>query len=181
MDYSAILNELNNASLFELHRLKVAIQHQLEDPKRIAAIKNRLKVGQLIYYFDSDENRMIEATIEKFKRTMVLVKNAHDGEYWNIPFYHINIDNAATDIAPRATKKLDRNSLKVGDKVVYKSREGKEVFGEVVKLNPKTAGVRLVSNAEWRVPYSLLTIVIDGELEGDELLIEGEVISTKSS
>jgi len=148
MDYSAILQELDNASLFELFRLNEAIRRQLEDPKRIAAIKNRLKVGQMVNYFDSDQNRMVEASIVKFKRTLVLVKKPHDGERWNILFYHINLDNLATDILLSNTKKLDRNSLLVGD-------------------------------TRWRVGYGLLSMVIDGELDADNTLIESEVITTK--
>ena len=35
MNYSKILEELNNASLFELYRLEQAIRRSLEDPVRI--------------------------------------------------------------------------------------------------------------------------------------------------
>ena len=57
MNYSKILEELNNASLFELYRLKQAIRRSLEDPVRIRNIKESLKVGQDIEYFDAEENR----------------------------------------------------------------------------------------------------------------------------
>lgn len=63
MDYTTILTELNNNSLFELYRLNVAIRQQLNDPARLRLIKNHLKAGQLISYFDEAENRLIEATI----------------------------------------------------------------------------------------------------------------------
>ena len=61
MNYSKILEELNSASLFELYRLEQAIRRSLEDPVRIRTIKESLKVGQDIEYFDAEENRLVEA------------------------------------------------------------------------------------------------------------------------
>jgi hypothetical protein len=175
MNYSKILEELNNASLFELYRLQQAIRRSLEDPARIRKIKDWLKVGQDIEYFDAEENRLIEASIVELKRTRVLVKNRYDGKLWNIPFYLINLDYADVAISS-PTGKLDRNSLKVGDKVVFKDRKGHELFGEVIKLNQKTAGV-LVGTTRWKVGYRLLSSIIEGELGSDTNLIEGQLLA----
>lgn len=174
MNYSKILDELNNASLFELYRLNQAIRHSLEDPVRIKNIKKSLKVGQHIEYFIAEENRLVEASIVELKRTRLLVKNRHDGKLWDIPYYHINLDHANTAIS-RSTGKLDRNSLKVGDKVAFKDRKGNELFGSVIKLNQKTAGV-LVGTTRWKVGYSLLSLIIEGELGSEMNLIEGQLL-----
>ena len=174
MNYSTILDELNNASLFELYRLEQAIRRSLEDPERIRDIKDSLKVGQDIEYFDADENRLVEARIVELKRTRALVENRHDGKLWNIPFYHINLDHEDIAILGSAGK-LDRNSLKVGDKVTFKDRKGNERFGEVIKLNQKTVGV-LVGTVRWKVGYSLLSLVIEGELGSEIDLIEGQLL-----
>jgi len=175
MDYSKILNELNSASLFELYRLNASIRQQLKDPKRISLIKSILKVGQLIKYFEAAENRLLDAEIIELKRTKVLVKNKHDDELWNIPYYFINIDNSDVDIQAGSKQKISRNNLKVGDKVCFKDNGGKEIFGEVTKLNPKTSGV-LVGDVKWRVAYSLLSPIIDGELGSGNNILEGEVL-----
>ncbi len=164
MDYTAIITELNKASLFDLYRLNVAIHQELNDPTRLKLIKNNLKVGQLISYFDEAENRLIEATIIKLKRTKVLVENQHDDVQWNIPYYFINIDNLDTNINLKEKEKTNKNHIKVGDHVCFKDKEGNELFGEVIKLNPKTAGV-LVGNTKWRVAYSLLSPTISVEVE----------------
>ena len=174
MNYSKILAELNSASLFELYRLEQAIGRSLEDPVRIREIKDSLTVGQDIEYFDAEENRLVEASIIELKRTRALVKNRHDEALWNIPFYHINLDHADVSISG-STGKLDRNSLKVGDKVAFKDRKGNELFGEVIKLNQKTAGV-LVGTARWKVGYSLLSPIIEGERGGETNLIEGQLL-----
>ena len=174
MNYSQILDQLNNASLFELYRLNQAIQHRLEDPVKIKNIKNSLKIGQDIEYFDAEENRLIEANIIELNRTRLLVKNWHDGKRWNVPYYHINLDHVNITIAG-SSGNLDRNSLKVGDQVAFKDKKGNELFGEVIKLNRKTAGV-LVGTVRWRVGYSLMSLVIDGEMGSKRNLIEGQFL-----
>lgn len=172
MEYSKILEELDKASLFELYRLNQAIWKQLEDPNRNQLVKRQLRIGQDITYFEADENRLIEATIIDVKRTRASVRNKHDGRIWNIPFYHINIDKTDTDIKP-SQNKVDRNSLKIGDTVCFTDKQGDEIFGQVTKLNPKTAGV-LVGNVRWRVAYGFLSSVLDGQVDTN-LFLEGEV------
>jgi hypothetical protein len=174
VNYSQILEALNNASLFELYRLEQAIRRNLEDPVRIRKIKDSLKVGQAIEYFETDENRLIEARIVELKRTRVLVKNQHDGKLWNIPFYFINLDHADVAISS-PTDQLDRNRLKRGDKVAFKDRKGHDLFGEVIQLNPKTAEV-LVGTTRWKVSYRLLSSIIEGELGSDTHMIEGQLL-----
>jgi len=175
MDYTTILTELKDSSLFELYRLNNAIWNQLEDPARVRLIKNQLKVGQLISYFEVTENRFLEATIVELNRTRTLVKNEHDGKLWNIPYYFLNINNANTDVYAKAIQKTIKSDIKVGDNVYFKDHKGHELFGEVTKLNPKTAGV-LVGNTKWKVGYSHLSTIIDGELGGNQKLLDVQVV-----
>ena len=175
MNYSKILEELNNASLFELYRLEQAIRRSLEDPVRIRKIKDSLKVGQAIEYFVAEENRLVEASVVELRRTWALVKNRHDGKLWNIPFYHINLDHGDASISG-STGRLDRNSLKVGDRVAFKDRRGNERVGEVIKLNQRTAGV-LVGTTRWKVGYRLLSPIIEGEVGSETNLIEGQILA----
>ena len=58
MDFSKIIEELKQASLFDLYRLSVAINQQLENPRR-----RSLRSGKIISYFDDTENRLIEAKV----------------------------------------------------------------------------------------------------------------------
>ncbi|MGI0481621.1 hypothetical protein ACN4EE_12610 [Geminocystis sp. CENA526] len=162
MDYTAIITELGKASLFDLYRLSVAIDQQLNDPSRLRLIKNHLTVGQLISYFDRTENRLIKATIIELKTKKVLIENEHDGCQWNIPYCLINIDNSDTDINLQAKHQTNKNHVKVGDHVCFKDKQGNEMFGIVTKLNSQTAGI-LVGNMKWRVSYSLLSPIISIE------------------
>jgi len=177
MEFDKILDELNQASLFELYRLNQAIWTQLEDPGRNKFVKRQLQAGQEITYFDSEENKLIEAVIVSVKRTRALVKNKHDGKIWNIPFYQINIEGIDPDIKSDKKKGIDRKSLKVGEYVGFTDNDGHEVFGQVIKLNPKTAGV-LVGKTRWRVYYSSLSPVLDSQTSGN-LILEGEAIKNE--
>ncbi len=67
--------------------------------------------------------------------------------------------------------------MKVGEYVGFTDNDGHEVFGQVIKLNPKTAGV-LVGKTRWRVYYSSLSPVLDGQTS-DNLILEGEAIKNE--
>jgi hypothetical protein len=163
MNYAAILEALGQASLFQLYRLSAAINNQLDDPVRIAAVKRALRVGQTVRWFDSTENRLVEARLLQINRTRAEVQNLVDGKHWTIQFYLIDLDGQDVAIPPQQRRVLDRNSLRVGDRVGFRDRQGRERFGQVAKLNQKSASVR-VDAMVWRVSYGLLMPVIDGAL-----------------
>ncbi|NEV64457.1 hypothetical protein [Thiorhodococcus minor] len=108
----------------------------------------------------------------QINRTRALVEDLEDGKRWTIPFYLINLEGRDIDIAPTKPRGLDRNSVKVGDRVAFRDRRGEEHFGEVTKLNQKTAAVQ-VGAVRWRVAYGLLAPVIEGDLGADDLALPG--------
>ena len=86
MDYTEILEALNTASLFDLHRLQSAIYQELLNPVRVEQIKAQLKVGQSISYFDPQANGLIDAVILKIQKTRCLVRNVKRPEKLEHPF-----------------------------------------------------------------------------------------------
>lgn len=179
-DFNSILQQIETWSLFELNRLCVAVSSALNDPARNKAIKRQLKTGMQVSYFCRDSNRLIDATIINIGKTRVTVKNIDDGRQWNIPLYILNLGGIDTSIMPVKRKGgLDRNSLKVGDLVGWNSKLGYDLYGVIKKLNPKRALIRLGTGEYWRVTYSLLFTVMDGEVstaKNNHLCIEGEVL-----
>ena len=176
MDYSMILKELNKASLFDLYRMQVAIDQQLDNPARIKQVKRLIKPGMEISYFDSTQNRLIDATVISLRQSRLLVENKHDGKRWTINFYMVNLDRVETDISTHQV--IDRTQLKVGDSVGFYNRENKETYGKVIKLNQKTATVFVSGASKWRVSYQLLFKLIDIEksntlLQSNTLLKNG--------
>jgi hypothetical protein len=115
MNYTTTLQELNKASLFDLHRLQSAIYQELLNPMRIEQIKTQLKTGQSISYFDPQSNSLIDAVILKIQRTRCLVRNVKDQKSWDLPFYYLNLDNIDADIQPaKNAVGIPKSSLKIG-------------------------------------------------------------------
>lgn len=169
MDYSKIFEELKKASSFDLYRLKVAINQQLDDPARLSEIKRNLKPGQKICYFDETENRLIDAEVIEVMRTRLLVQNIDDQQRWKIPLYFVNLDMVNTDIAGPSQIGLDKSQVKVGDIVGFQDKQHNDVHGKIVLLNPKTATILTGENIKWRVSYKLLHLVLD--IEQDSLVL----------
>lgn len=164
MDYTEILGALNKATLFDLHRLQSAIYQELLNPERIKAIKVQLKPGHQISYFDSNQNRLVDAIVIQPKKTRCLVKNLKDGKRWDIPFYYINLEGVDTDIKTESQQTgIPKTALKVGDNIGFKDKDHEDIYGEVIRLNQKTATIQVDMHSQWRVSYSLLFPVLDGE------------------
>lgn len=173
-----VYDDVEKLSLFDLKRLSSAIYNLLEDPKRNLAVKKCLKVGMTIYY-ESPEQELIEAVILDVRKTMATVKRVSDNSRWDIYLFSINLNGQDLISTPkRQSGNLDRNSLKIGDRVGYHSKNGNDVFGVIQKLNPKKTVVLLNDGQIWNVPYGLLFLVMDGVSVdvNDCLLIEGVVL-----
>jgi len=175
MDYSKIIEELKKASSFDLYRLRVAINQQLENPLRLSEIKKRLRPGQNISYFDETENRLTEAKVIKIMRKKLLVKNIDNQQQWEMPLYWVNLDEVNTDIIHPATIGLDKCQLKVGDMVGFQDNKHNDMHGKIIRLNQKTATIKTTTGTEWRVGYEWLYLVIDIE-QGHPHLIESRII-----
>lgn len=168
MDYNLILSELQKASTFDLYRLQAVIAKLLDDPERVIAIKRQLRPGMEITYFHQEENRLIPARLLELRKTRAVVQELQSERRWTIPLFMINLQGADTDIAPRKDG-LDRLSLRIGDTVGFTGRDGEEVFGTLIKLNPKRAKIQTTKGV-WAVPYAMLFAVIEGEQAGNQLI-----------
>lgn len=179
MDYSEILHALQNASLFDLYRLRTGIDGLLAQPERLLSIKRRLQPGMEISYFSPRDNALLEAVVEEVRRTCLYVRNKADGQQWSIGFCAVNLDGVSADIHPRQGQtSLSRNQLKVGESVGFHDRDSRERYGKILQLNPKTASILTTDGMRWRVAYSLLFKVMDGQGHpvSEPGLIDGDAI-----
>ncbi len=169
MNYTEIFASLQSATLFDLFRLRVGIDAMLEDSERLLAIKRQLMVGMTISYFSYQDNKLVDAVVESIHRTTVTARDLLGGKRWRVNFYSINLDGVETDIRPQHSQtQLDKNQLQVGETVGFYGSQNQELYGTIVKLNPKTVSLVTREGARWRVGYSLLFKVMDGET-GEEL------------
>ncbi|MCP4926655.1 MAG: hypothetical protein GY916_11990, partial [Gammaproteobacteria bacterium] len=167
-DYDLLLSELRNASLFDLYRLQAAIGRLLDDPARQVAVKRLLRPGMETTYFDTQANRLVPARVLQVRKSRVLVEDLETGKRWTIPVYLFNLQGENPDLTPPGNS-VDRLSLRIGDRVGFTGRDGQELMGTVIKLNPKRAKLETPEGI-WNVPYSLLFPVIEGGHGHDALL-----------
>lgn len=162
MDYTNLLNELNKASLFDLYRLYAAMGRELNNPHRIMAIKQKLRVGMELSYFHSADNRKIKAKVLEVRQKNVVVLDMEQQKNFIVPYYMLNVDDIETSIHENADT-LTANNLKVGDCVGF-NRNGQDIIGIIKRLNPKTVTLMTHSSGQWLVGYSYLFRIHEGEM-----------------
>jgi len=154
MDFAAVLQALNQASGFELYRLRAAIDRVLADPKWIRAVQSQLRIGQEINFFDARANKLLTAEVLDFRKKEVLVRQLDTDERWLIAYTCINLDGADVRIREQTPHGLSPQSVAVGDTVGFLDRDQQQRSGKIIRLNEKT--VTLLSNGQkWRVGYGL--------------------------
>ncbi|WP_300336923.1 hypothetical protein [Accumulibacter sp.] len=169
MNFSDVLKALNQASAFELFRMRAAINRVLDQPQWVDAVSGRLRVGQVVEYFDSQANAACQATIIELRRKQALVLDIATQTRWLISYASINLDGADVQIREQVRRGLGRNEVAVGEVLGFLDREQRERSGKVVRLNDKTVTL-LCGGLRWRVAYALLHRVVDARA------IEGEVL-----
>ena len=175
MNYSKILQELEAASLFDLFRLNVAINDELKNPQKIRKIKQSLRIGQEITWFNNSTNSLEKAIVKKLSPTRCEIENISDGEKWGILYASINLNDVDISIHSNQNFGIKKSALSVGDIVSFLDKEHKLQFAKVQKLNPKTAGVITIDGTKWRVSYSVLSKNMD--IDAD-IVKEKELLSS---
>ena len=169
MDFSATLAALNNASAFDLFRLRAAIDRVMDQPGWVDAVRARLQVGQAIQYFDPQTNRLHQGKILELRRKQAVVLDVGTQKRWLISYAAINLDGADVEIRERPKQGLGRNEVAISDVVGFVDREQQQRSGKIVRLNDKTVTLNC-GNQQWRVAYGLLHRVVESSA------IEGEVL-----
>lgn len=162
MDFSAMLGSLNQASGFELYRLRAAIDRVLADPKWILAIRSQLRVGQQVEYFDARANRLCPGQVLECRNKEVLLRQGDTGERWLICYTAINLDGIDVHIRENPSRGLSRHEVAIGDTVGFLDHEQQQRTGQIIRLNDKTVTIN-ADGQKWRVAYSLLHRILCGE------------------
>jgi len=162
VDFTEVMQLLKNSSPYDLYRIKVAIQNEIENPSHIKMMRDCFAINDQITYFDNIKNSLIHAIVLEKKSKNVVVKNNHDQQIWNIPYYMINLNGKESNIHTASKERPTKNNFKVGDTVGFND-DGKQCIGTITKLNHKTASLITRENKRWRVGYGILFAVLDGE------------------
>ncbi|MCX7126212.1 MAG: hypothetical protein NTU49_10900 [Gammaproteobacteria bacterium] len=162
MDFTEVMQLLKNASPYDLYRIKVAIQNEIEKPEHIRTMRECFAIGDKVSYFDSDKNTLIDAIVLEKNPKNAVLKNLCDQQRWNTPYYMINLTGKKSDIHTNHKERPTKNNFKVGDCVGF-NNDGQQCIGTIIKLNHKTASLITRENKRWRVGYGLLFKILDGE------------------
>lgn len=161
MDFTRTLKELQEASAFDLFRLRAAIDRVLDQPGWMVAVQARLRIGQNIDYFDPQTNRAHKGQLLEKRRKQAVVLDLETQKRWLIAYAAINLDGADVEIREQPVKGLGRNSVAIGDVVGFVDKHQQQRSGRIVRLNDKTVTIQ-VGPQQWRVSYALLHRVVDG-------------------
>jgi hypothetical protein len=162
MNFSDALKALNQASAFELYRMRAAINRVLDEPRWLQAIQARLQIGQAIEYFDAQANKLRHGKLLELRRKQAVVLDRDDGKRWLIPYVAINLDGADVQIREQPRHGLGRNEVAVGDVVGFVDRNQQQRGGRIIRLNDKTVTL-LCGQQQWRVAYAFLHRVVDAD------------------
>lgn len=168
MDYTHLVNELNQASAFDLYRLKVAINYELDNPSRLLAIKQKLHVGMELTYFDPTKNRLVKGQLVETRQKNVVILDYEQNKRFVMPYYMLNAEGVRIDINQQG-EQLTANNLSVGNCVGF-NKDGKDIIGLIKSLNQKTVTLITSNNERWRVAYAYLYRVHDAETVRQQLL-----------
>lgn len=179
MNFSGVINSLNEASAFELYRLRAAIDRVLDDPRWLQAVQVRLRVGQEVKYFDPQANALRRGRVLEMRRKQALVLDLDDARRWIISYAAINLDGADVQIREHKQQGLGRNEIAIGEMVGFVDRNQQQRTGRVIRLNDKTVSLQC-GNTQWRVAYQFLHCVVDAAGVKDDMIEIGRVIAAQA-
>ena len=159
LDVRELMNSLQHASDLDLLRLRTAIDHLLQNPTRILAVRQRLHVGQDVDFWNLRDNRMQHGRITQFKSDQLLILAENPPQYWWVNYAAVLLDPGQAPI-PESPRHMNRSDFAVGDTVSFEGRDLIQQLGTIARLNHKTATVSCDGH-EWRVSFSLLRHVVD--------------------
>lgn len=180
MNFSDLIKFANQASAFELYRLRVAINRILEDPKWLNAVQSRLQPGQEVQYFNDRFNALRRGRVLELCKKYVSVLDLEDGKRWRVPYPAFNLDGADVSIREHKSKGLGRNEVAIGDALGFIDRDRQQRTGKVIRLNDLTVTL-LCDNTKWRVYYQHLHRVLDSDgLKHDVIEIGGTWVTQEA-
>lgn len=149
MDFADVVQALQEASGFDLYRLRAAMDRTLQ-----------LRVGQTVQYFSDADNALRAATVLELRRKRVLVLDQPGAQRCLIDYAAINLVGVDVAICEQPARGLGRHEVAVRDIAGFQGRAVRQRVCQVVRLNDKTVTLRC-DGQNWRVGYGLLHRLVD--------------------
>ena len=123
MNFSDIIKALNQASAFELYRMRAAIDRVLDESHWLRAVQVRLRVGQSVQYFDPQANALKRGQVLEMRRKQLVVLDLDDARRWIISYAAVNLDGSDVQIREDKRQGLGRNEVAIGEVVGFVDRD----------------------------------------------------------
>lgn len=169
MNDTKLIEALSNASSLELFELSRIIDRLLADPRRIVAIRNRLNLGKSVQFMDWRTGQMRPGKIVAIKDAQVTVHEDGTRSQWKLSYAAIDpgadserVESEAASIHIQAPPpKPGRDAFQRGDKVSFTDKYLQHQVGTITRINQRTASVECETGTGWRVPFAMLSQVMD--------------------
>lgn len=172
MNFSDVIKTLNQASAFELYRMRAAIDRVLDEPSWLQAVQARLKVGQSVQYFDPQANALKHGQVLEMRRKQVVVLDLDEAVRWVVSYAAINLDGTDVQIREQKPQGLGRNEVAIGEVVGFVDREQQQRTGHIIRLNDKSVTLQC-GRVQWRVAYSFLHRVLEVDASTQDAMAPG--------
>jgi hypothetical protein len=169
MNDTKLIEALSNASSLELFELSRIIDRLLADPRRIVAVRNKLNLGKSVRFMDWRTGQMRSAKIVAIKDDQVTVHEDGTRSQWKLSYAAIDpgednerveSESSTINIQP-PPQKPGRDDFRRGDKVSFTDKYLQHHVGTITRINQRTASVDCEVGTGWRVPFAMLSHVMD--------------------
>ncbi len=168
MKDTTLIEALSHASSLELFELSRIIDRLLADPKRIVAIRNQLNLGKTVHFMDWRTGQMRTGKVIAIKDAQVTVQDDTNRTQWKLSYAAIDpgegneqIESTAPASIQPPMQRLGPQDFRRGDKVSFTDKYLQTQIGTITRINQRTASVECEDGPGWRVPYGMLSHVMD--------------------
>ena len=169
MNDNKLIEALSNASSLELFDLSRIIDRLLADPRRIAAVRSKLNLGKSVRFMDWRTGQMRAGRIVAIKDDQITVQDDSTRTQWRLSYAAIDpgedgepldVESPAVNVEPPRQRPA-RDDFHRGDKVSFTDKYLQHQVGTISRINQRTASVECEAGSAWRVPFAMLTHVMD--------------------
>ena len=168
MNDKKLIEALSNASSLELYELSRIIEQLLADPRRIVPVLNKLNLGKSVQFMDWRTGQMRSGKVTAIKDSQVTVNEDASRLQWKLSYAAIDpgennepVENSSPVNNQPTPKKLGPDDFRRGDKVSFTDKYLQPQIGTITRINQRTASVECDGGSGWRVPFAMLSHVMD--------------------
>lgn len=169
MNDTNLIEALSNASSLELFELSRIVDRLLAEPRRIVEIRNKLNLGKSVRFMDWRTGQMRPGKIVAIKDAQGTVHEDGTRSQWKLSYAAIDPGADSEQVESQSPtiniqpppQKPGRDDFRRGDKVSFTDKYLQPQVGTIARINQRTASVECEGGPGWRVPFAMLSHIVD--------------------